>query len=62
MADHKDISRVSRLEVIKLGRRGRWSDDEKIRVFEESYAGPRRISGDGEAARGLAGVDTASSL
>ena len=44
MAGHKDIHRVSRLEVVELGRRRRWSDDEKIRIVEESYAGPRRIS------------------
>ena len=44
MAGHKDISRVSRLEVVELGRRRRWSDGEKIRIVEESYAGPRRIS------------------
>jgi transposase len=44
MAGHRDISRVSRLEVVELGRRRRWSDDERIRIIEESYAGPRRIS------------------
>ena len=44
MAGHKDISRVSRLEVVELGRRRRRSDDEKIRIVEESYSGPRRIS------------------
>jgi transposase len=44
MAGHKDIPRVSRLEVVELGRRRRWSDDEKIRIVEESYARPRQIS------------------
>ena len=44
MAGHKDISRVSRLEVVELGRRRRWSDDEKTRIVEESYAAPRLIS------------------
>jgi transposase len=44
MAGHKGISRVSRLEVVELGRRRRWSDEEKIRIVEESYAGPRQIS------------------
>ena len=44
MAGHKAIPRVSRLDVVELGRRRRWSDDEKIRIVEESYAGPRRIS------------------
>ena len=44
MAGHKDISRVSRLEVVELGRRRRWSDEEKIRIVEESYAGSRLIS------------------
>jgi transposase len=44
MAGHKDNPRVSRLEVVELGRRRRWSDDEKIRIVAESYSGPRRIS------------------
>ena len=44
MAGHKDIPRVSRLEVIELGRRRRWSDEEKVRIVEESYAGARLIS------------------
>lgn len=44
MAGHKGISRVSRLEVVELGRRRRWSDEEKIRIIEESCAGPRQIS------------------
>jgi transposase len=44
MAGHKDNSRVSRLEVVELGRRRRWSDEEKVRIVEESYAGSRLIS------------------
>ena len=44
MAGHEDISRVSRLEVVELGRRRRWSDEGKVRIVEESYSGPRQIS------------------
>lgn len=44
MAGHKGIGQVSRLEVVDLGRRRRWSDDEKVRIVEESYSAPRLIS------------------
>jgi transposase len=30
--------------VVELGRRRRWSDEEKVRIVEESYAGSRLIS------------------
>jgi hypothetical protein len=44
MAGHEDISRVPRLEVVELGARRRRSDEEKIQIVEESYAGSRLIS------------------
>jgi transposase len=43
MDSHK-VGAVSRLEVIETGRRRRWSDDEKLRIVAESYAGPRRVA------------------
>ena len=35
---------VSRLEVIEVGRRRRWSDAEKLRIVAESMAGRRLVS------------------
>ena len=35
---------ASRLEVVEVGRRRRWSAAEKVRIVEESLAGPRRVS------------------
>jgi transposase len=43
MDSHK-VRAVSRLEVIETGRRRRWSEDEKLRIVAESYAGPRRVA------------------
>jgi transposase len=42
MDSHK-VRLVSRLEVVDSGRRRRWSEDEKLRIVAESYAGPRRV-------------------
>ena len=39
-----DSHQVSRLEVVDTGRRRRWTDAEKLRIIEESYAGPRQAS------------------
>jgi transposase len=39
-----DSRHVSRLEVVETGRRRRWSKAEKLRVVEESLAGPRLAS------------------
>ena len=36
--------RVSRLEVVEVGRRRRWSAAEKVRIIEESLAAPRQVS------------------
>jgi transposase len=44
MSGHKVRAEVSRLEVIETGRRRRWSEDEKLRIVAESYAGPRRVA------------------
>lgn len=44
MGAHKDISPVTRLEVVDLGRRRRWTEAEKLRIVAESMAGRRRVS------------------
>ncbi|MGH6644788.1 MAG: IS66-like element accessory protein TnpA [Bradyrhizobium sp.] len=41
---HKDSSLVHRLEIVETGRRRRFSEAEKRRVVEESYAGSRLAS------------------
>mgnify|MGYP006284740037 FL=1 len=43
MGAHTDSS-VSRLEVVEVGRRRRWSDAEKLRIVAESMAGRRLVS------------------
>jgi transposase len=43
MDSHK-VRAVSRLEVVEAGRRRRWSEEEKLRIVGESYAGPRRVA------------------
>ena len=44
MGGHTDRPQVSRLEIVELGRRRRWSDAEKLRIVEESLAGRRMVS------------------
>jgi len=44
MVAHKVSSEVSRLEVVEVGRRRRWSLAEKLRIVEESLAAPRQVS------------------
>lgn len=44
MDDLKDRSTVSRLEIVELGRRRRWSAAERLRIVEASVAGPRLVS------------------
>jgi len=39
-----DRSRVERLEIVDTGRRRRFSESEKLRIVEESYAAPRMAS------------------
>ncbi|MFO7854056.1 MAG: transposase, partial [Paracoccaceae bacterium] len=43
MGADTDIS-VSRLEVVEVGRRRRWTDAEKLRIVAESMAGRRQVS------------------
>ena len=35
---------LSRIEVVETGRRRRWTSAEKLRIVEESFAGPRLVS------------------
>ncbi|WP_348773665.1 IS66-like element accessory protein TnpA, partial [Limimaricola cinnabarinus] len=42
--DHSFISQVEVLSVTDTGRRRRWTDAEKVRIVEESYAAPRMAS------------------
>src|SRR5271165_2505358 len=35
---------VEKLAVVETGRRRRWSDEEKLRIVTESFAGPRLAS------------------
>lgn len=44
MDDLNDRSTVSRLEIVELGRRRRWSAAERLRIVEASFAGPRLVS------------------
>lgn len=39
-----DSQQFSRIEVVETGRRRRWSDAEKIRILQESFATPRAVS------------------
>jgi transposase len=38
------MAQMARLEVVELGRRRRWTDEAKLRIVEESFTGPRRVS------------------
>jgi transposase len=44
MPSHKDSAQVQRLEMVELGRRRRWTAEAKLRIVEESFAGPRQAS------------------
>jgi transposase len=44
MDRHTEARQVQRLEVIETGRRRRWTPEAKLRIVEESYAGPRLAS------------------
>ena len=39
-----DHHHVTRLEVVDTGRRRRWTDEEKLRIVEESFSAPRLAS------------------
>jgi transposase len=44
MTGDTTMAKVSRLEVIETGARRRWTLEEKLRIIEESYRGPRLVS------------------
>ncbi len=44
MDSHKDSAQVCRLEVVDIGRRRRWSFEERLRIVEESHQGHRQVS------------------
>ncbi len=44
MTAHGFSPQVSRIEVVEVGRRRRWSTAAKLRIVEESFAEPRRVS------------------
>ena len=37
-------AQIGRLEVVEMGRRRRWSEDEKLKIVLESLAAPRQVS------------------
>ena len=37
-------AQVERLEVVEMGRRRRWSEDEKLKIVLESLQAPRQVS------------------
>ena len=39
-----DSRHISRLEIVDTGRRRRWTDEEKLRIVEESFSAPRLVS------------------
>ena len=44
MDSHTDSRHISRLEIVDTGRRRRWTVEEKLRIVEESFSGPRLVS------------------
>ena len=44
MDAHEDIPRIEVLSVSDTGRRRRWTDDEKVRIIEESYRAGASLS------------------
>jgi transposase len=44
MDGDKDRSQVGRLEVVEMGRRRRWTEDEKLKIVLESLQAPRQVS------------------
>jgi transposase len=44
MDDLTDSHHVRRLEVVDTGRRRRWTEDEKLRIVQQSLSGPRLTS------------------
>jgi transposase len=44
MDSDKHSGQIGRLEVVELGRRRRWSEDEKLKIVLESLQGARQVS------------------
>ena len=44
MGAHMDRPQVMTLDVVDTGRRRRWTDAEKQRIIEESFAAPRQVA------------------
>jgi len=44
MRMHSHKHSVEELAIVEIGRRRRWSDEEKLRIVTESQAGPRLVS------------------
>jgi transposase len=44
MTDHRFSPQVSRIEMVEVGRRRRWSTAAKLRIVAESFAEPRRVA------------------
>ena len=44
MVVHTSSAVVEHLEVVEMGRRRRWTEDEKLRIITESMSGPRRVA------------------
>ena len=44
MDSDKHSAQIGRLEVVEMGRRRRWSEDEKLRIVLESFQAPRQVS------------------
>ncbi len=44
MDSDKDSGQIDRLEVVELGRRRRWSEDEKLKIVLVSLQSPRQVS------------------
>ena len=44
MDRHTHSAQVERLDVVEMGRRRRWSEDEKLKIVLESLQAPRQVS------------------
>lgn len=44
MDSDKGSAPIGRLEVVEMGRRRRWSEDEKLKIVVESLQAPRQVS------------------
>jgi transposase len=44
MDSDKRSAQVERLEVVEMGRRRRWSEDEKLKIVLETLQAPRQVS------------------